>query len=216
MLKKALVIAVLAALAASPAFAQDPKIEVSGLFGYTFSEGVPISGTAVNGVVYNEVDPKSSMSYGFTAGVYVTPTFEIEFLWARQASQLLVHGNAATLSADMTVDTYQGNFVYNMGDSESMVRPFAFIGVGATDYGDAAFATKTVQGLTRFSWSLGAGVKVFPAKNVGFRAQARWTPTYIKTDGYGWWCDPFWGCAPVGDAEYSNQFDMSAGIVLRF
>lgn len=215
MLRKALVIAALAALVTTPAFAQDPKIEVSGLFGYTLSEGVPVSAIA-NGITYNEVDPKSSMSYGFTAGGYVTPTFEIEFLWMRQASQALVHGNGPTLAGDMTVDTYHGNLVYNFGEPEGVVRPFFFVGIGATNYGDAKFPSKTVTGMTRFSWALGGGVKVFPARNAGFKAQARWTPTYIKTDGYGWWCDPFWGCAPVGDAQYSNQFEMSAGVVLRF
>ena len=41
--------------------------------------------------------------------------------------------------------------MYNFGDSEAKIRPFAVIGLGATDYGAAAFATKTVQGLTRSS-----------------------------------------------------------------
>ena len=215
MSRRIVVIAALAALAASPVFAQNPKIEVSGLFGYTLSEGVPINSTA-NGVVYTDAGPASSMTYGFTAGVYVTPNFEVEFLWSRQATQLNVVGNTKTLSGDMNIDTYHGNLVYNFGDPEGMVRPFAFVGVGANSYSDVAFPTKTVTGLTRFSWALGGGVKVFPAKNVGFKAQARWTPTYVKTDGYGWWCDPYWGCVPVGDAQYSHQFDMSAGVVVRF
>jgi hypothetical protein len=97
-----------------------------------------------------------------------------------------------------------------------MVRPFLLLGIFATDYSDATFPTRTVEGLTRFSWAMGGGVKAFPAKNVGLKAMVRWTPTYIKTDEFGWWCDPFWGCAPVGDAQYSNQFEFSGGVVLRF
>jgi hypothetical protein len=46
--------------------------------------------------------------------------------------------------------------------------------------------------------------------------EGRWTPTYIKSDAEGWWCDPYWGCYVVGDAQYSNQFELSGGIVLRF
>jgi hypothetical protein len=59
-------------------------------------------------------------------------------------------------------------------------------------------------------------VKIYPTKVVGFRAEARWTPTYIKSDAAGWWCDPFWGCYVVGNAQYSNQIELSGGITLRF
>jgi hypothetical protein len=44
----------------------------------------------------------------------------------------------------------------------------------------------------------------------------RWTPTYIKTDAAGWWCDPFWGCYLVGNAQYSNQFTFEGGVTFRF
>ena len=63
--------------------------------------------------------------------------------------------------------------------------------------------------------TFGAGLKIF-AKNVGLRLGAQWTPTYIKTDSAGWWCDPYWGCYVVGDARYSNQFQLNAGVTLRF
>ena len=33
---------------------------------------------------------------------------------------------------------------------------------------------------------------------------------------YGGGCDPFWGCYVVGNAQYSNQFDVSGGIMFRF
>jgi len=39
---------------------------------------------------------------------------------------------------------------------------------------------------------------------------------YIKSDAEGYWCDPYWGCYVVGDAQYSNQFGFSGGITLRF
>ena len=30
------------------------------------------------------------------------------------------------------------------------------------------------------------------------------------------WCDPYWGCYTVGDAQYSNQWELSGGVTLRF
>ena len=48
------------------------------------------------------------------------------------------------------------------------------------------------------------------------RVGIQWTPTYIKTDSAGWWCDPYWGCYVVGDAQYANQFQFNGGLTLRF
>jgi hypothetical protein len=59
-------------------------------------------------------------------------------------------------------------------------------------------------------------VKVYPGKNVGLKLGMRWTPTYIKSDATGWWCDPYWGCYVTGDSQYSNQFEFGGGITLRF
>ena len=57
---------------------------------------------------------------------------------------------------------------------------------------------------------------MFPNPKLGIRVETRWTPTYIKSNGTGWWCDPYWACYTVGSAQYSNQFELSGGITLRF
>ena len=59
-------------------------------------------------------------------------------------------------------------------------------------------------------------MKIYGKGHVGGRVGVRWTPTYIKSDAAGYWCDPYWGCYVVGDAQYSNQFDINGGITLRF
>jgi hypothetical protein len=61
-------------------------------------------------------------------------------------------------------------------------------------------------------------VKVYPGSSVGITAMARWTPDYIKSDPAGIWCSPygFFGCYVVGDAQYANQFELSAGVGFRF
>ena len=38
----------------------------------------------------------------------------------------------------------------------------------------------------------------------------------MTLDPEGYWCDPYWGCYTVGEAEYSNQYELSGGIILRF
>ena len=59
-------------------------------------------------------------------------------------------------------------------------------------------------------------MKIFPSPNFGIRLEGRWTPTYIKSDPEGYWCDPYWGCYTFAEAEYSNQYELSGGIILRF
>jgi Outer membrane protein beta-barrel domain len=222
MLKRLCVFAVLILLPAAPAFAQ--RAEVSFTVGWTFSDGVSFSNALpVNGFVYNRVDPKDSVSFGIGVGVFVTPQAEIEFLWNRQPSKLEVGGGGGPiLSGDMTVDNFHGNFVYNAGEPDSTLRPYIYIGAGASNYGDADFGPqaglggRTIPGLTKFSWAIGTGVKFYPGKAVGVRAGVRWVPTYIKTDSVGWWCDPYWGCGPVGNVQYSNQFELGGGVTFKF
>jgi hypothetical protein len=95
------------------------------------------------------------------------------------------------------------------------------IGLGATNYGTltatgAGGVQREVGGETQFSTTWGAGVKFFGSGNVGGRIGMQWTPTYLKTDSEGWWCDPYWGCYVVGDAKYSHQFEFNGGITFRF
>src|SRR5262249_34624697 len=70
---------------------------------------------------------------------------------------------------------------------------------------------------TRFSTTWGGGVKLYPTSVIGVKAAVRWTPTYIKTDAEGTWCDPYFPtCWVVGDVDYSNQCEFSGGVLLRF
>ena len=100
------------------------------------------------------------------------------------------------------------------------MRPFFFGGLGATNFGQVTGTilneTRTLGSETQFSTTWGAGVKIYPASNVGLRIGVHWTPTYIKTDAGGWWCDPWYGCYLVGNSQYSNQFQFNGGLTVRF
>jgi hypothetical protein len=205
---------------ASSAFAQ--RVEVSGLFGWTVSDGVtgdPF--LAGDGNIYDAVDVKDSASWGFAVGFNATDNFEVGFLFGQQMSTLAVEGTATRELGDFTVNTYHPYFAYNAGEMDASVRPYVLLGLGATNYGTVSFTSasgqaREVGGDTQFSATLGAGVKFFGTGNVGGRVGMLWTPTYIKSDPGGWWCDPYWGCYVVGDAQYANQFQFGGGITFRF
>ncbi len=212
--------AVLMLMPAASAYAQRVEVSVTG--GWTLSDGV--SGGPVlagDGNLYDRVDSKDSGAWGFGVGVNASDNAEVGFLFGQQLSTLEVSGTTTREVGDLTVNSYHGYFAYNAGEADGRVRPYFLIGLGATNFGSVSFtgangvSAETIS-QTQFSTTWGAGVKVFPAKNVGVRFGVQWTPTYIKSDAEGYWCDPYWGCYVVGDAQYSNQFQFNGGITFRF
>ncbi len=207
-------------LTAGPAMAQG-KVEVSGIFGWTFSDGVtggPV--TAPDGNKYSAVDLKDSMNWGLMFGVMANPNVEIGFMFNQQPSKLVLEGTANRELGNMNINSYHGYFGYNFGDEDAKLRPYILGGIGATSYGavnytDVAGKAASTSGATQFSTTWGAGVKFYPSPRVGLRFGLRWTPTYIKSDPGGWWCG-YWGCYMTSSAQYANQFDFSGGVTVRF
>ena len=215
------VVATALVLAALPAAAQSPRVEITGLVGWTFSDGVTGDGIlAGDGSIYNEIGPTDSASWGLGIGVNATDNVEIGFLYGQQLSSVEIKGTNTRELGDVTITSYHPYVAFNLTPADAALRPYLLIGFGATNYGKVQFlgvggVERETEGETQYSGTFGAGLKIF-AKNVGLRLGAQWTPTYIKTDSAGWWCDPYWGCYVVGDAQYSNQFQLNAGVTFRF
>ena len=225
-------------LSASAAVAQDHKFEFKPFFGYTTSSGVDITPQTLPGnVAVDRVSPKSSFSWGLQFDYLASEHFAIGFLYDQQMSKLrgrtsLPSPSPATIPgvpgdvdfADMNTYNYHGVFTYNAGAEDSPIRPFFFGGLGATRYSpgdlypivDPFEGSSSIESSTRFSTTWGGGVKAYASPNVGFQFMMRWTPTYIKTDATGFWCNPWWGCWVVGNDQYSHQLELSGGVVFRF
>ena len=222
MLKRSVVLASLMALGASAAWAQDHRMEISGNAGWTFSDGV--TGDAIragDGNLYNSIDPKDAFSYAIDIGFFVNEHVEVGGLFSQQKSKMVIGGAVERELGDWSVDNYHGVFTYNFGDSDAKVRPYFSGGAGVTHYGGVGFTSATGQareigGNSQFSTTWGLGLKLYPGKSAGVKLGVRWTPTYIKSDSAGWWCDPYWGCYVVGDPQYSNQFEFTGGVTFRF
>jgi hypothetical protein len=207
---------------ASPALAQDKRAEVSVLFGWTFADGVDGQAVPTERGIFDRLDPKDSFKWGLSVGFLTTENAEVGFMFGQQMTTLQAGGTSTVDVGDMSISTYHGYFGYNFGDSDAKVRPYALIGLGATNYGGVDYTRLngqpgTIGSETQFSTIWGAGVKFFASPSVGARFGIQWTPTYIKSDPGGTWCDPYWGgCYVVGDPQYSNQWDISGGITFRF
>jgi outer membrane protein W len=222
MLKKSVLIA-LAILAISSTASAQTKVQVSFLFGYTLSDGV--SGDARlggDGNVYDRVDPNDGGNLGLSVGFMVNPNAEVGFMYRRQFSKLNISGPSSNKDlGDLSIDGYHGYFAYYFGDPEAKVNPYFLGGFGATHVNPVSYSmanggsAQTNSG-TEFSSTWGAGIRVNAATHFALKAGVSWTPTYIKSDATGWWCDPYWGCYVVGNAQYMNQFHFEGGVVIRY
>jgi hypothetical protein len=216
--KTVMTLAVGLALSASAAWAQDPRAEISGTVGWTFSDGVSGGTYTINGEDFSRVDPKDAFSWGARIGFFATPQVEVGALFNLQSTTMEISGprNTADLG-DLSIYNYHGYVAYNFGDSDASVRPYFLGGLGATQYGSITLPSgRELGGNTKFSSTWALGVKLYPSRGVGLRLEARWTPTYIKSDYAGTWCDPYWGCYALGNAQFANQFELNGGIALRF
>jgi len=196
-------------------------VEVSGNVGYSLSEGVGTSRGPLLGQTFDRLNIVSGGTFNFTFGVFLNEQMEVEFLYGQQSSRLDAEGNAPTLQvSELKVQHYMGNLVYNAGTHDSRVRPYFFGGFGATNF---AFgqnlltgSTGSIQNDTQLSTNWGGGVKFMFSQSLGAKFGVRWTPTYMGSSTDGIWCDPFYGCWPIGQHHTVNQFETAGGIVLKF
>jgi hypothetical protein len=203
------------------ALAQDYIMEVTPFFGYTLSNGIDVNPASLpGGAIVNRITPKSGFSWGFQADVLASEMFAMGFLYSAQSSKLElreVNGQKNEIT-DMKVRNYHGMFTLNLGEEDAPAKPFIFLGLGATQYAPDDITGNPTDSETKFSTTWGGGMKMYMSEHIGVRLGARWTPTYIKSDPAGYWCNPFWpgGCWLVSDPHYSHQFEFNGGVILRF
>ena len=200
----------------SPILGAQGHVEISPFASFSLSEGAQFEPQLVNGSSADELVPRSGLAYGFQLDYMDERNgWGFGFQFSDQFSELEVGGNMLT---DLNVRNYHGIFTWAVGEEEDTVRPYMFGGLGATNYSFSPIAGNPVGGETKFSSTWGGGVKVFTSRHVGFRLTGRWTPTYISTDSSGMFCSAAWtdGCWVTSQGNYSNQFEVGGGLVLRF
>jgi opacity protein-like surface antigen len=105
----------------------------------------------------------------------------------------------------VSIAQLQGSLVYQFGGEQARLRPFVSAGLGA-----AIFGAPGLEGETKLSLGLGAGVKWLPISKVGARLQARYSPTRLN-DASSDYCDPFGFCQ-----SWLHQFELTGGVSFRF
>lgn len=224
MTRRMMVTTLVAALTAVAAMAQDKekKVEIGGAAGWTFSDGVTGPAVKVGSFgTYTRLDPLNAFSWGARFGYLLNEHSEVGLLFSQQSTDLDLGGTSSLKIADVKVRNYHGYFAFNFRGKEAIVRPYLLLGLGATGYSPSSVSVggvnRAVSGNKKFSGTGAIGLKFLPGEGTfGLRLEGRWTPAYIKSGATGFWCDPYWGCYVTSKAQYSNQFEWSGGIMLRF
>lgn len=177
--------------------------------------GYRTSGTFnVDSELFSTFKIEDGFNYGLTLGFMVTPETEVEFMWSLTNSRLsgsfLQVGQNKNIFFDMHTNMFHINFLYLYPYANERIVPYFLIGLGLT-YADPKDGT---NGETRFSFSVGGGLKIMASQRVGLRFQAKWTPTYINSHSELW---NYWGYlyfVPV--SQYMHQGEFTGGIFFRF
>ena len=146
-------------------------------------------------------------SYGLLLSLKQDPDVSYDFLFSRQNTQLQPDSPTGSTES-LRLDYYQiGGTVFYEYDK---LHPFVTGGLGATHISPAndAFSSET-----KFSLSLGGGLKVPLTQHLGLRFEARGYGTVVGSNG-AILCSG--GCVVKFNGSLFMQFEASAGLSVAF
>jgi len=148
----------------------EPKpmyFDLSLLGGYRTSVSFttqPVENVEVPKIV---IDP--SPSYGVSFGVRLNDEDLVELRWSRMNTNMRAEQNfLTTFQQKVIVDQYHFDFTHEYVPDywPLKIRPYIMGSVGATHVSGSVS-----RNFTRFSFGIGAGVKFYASRHVGFRVQ---------------------------------------------
>jgi parvulin-like peptidyl-prolyl isomerase len=197
------------------------RMRSGGRFEITPTVGYRFGGTASTSysTFIESVEVSPALSFGMTLEYALSPKATLEFIWSHQDTELKLNyrqtppdGYTERLT-HLNVDTFQIGGLWQFGTYGDSFRPYLDFLLGLSILTPAPqFST-----LTRFSGSVGGGVKYFHSDKLGLRLGVRFMPIYVNSTstGYGY-CDPWYGCYTYYNSNYINQFDAYTGLTYRF
>lgn len=186
------------------------RFDLTPFIGYRTSISFPIE-PHVTGT-----DPRvvldASPSYGVSLGMRLANEGDlVEMRWARQDSY--VHSEDITPQLPrqrVVLDQFHGDFSHEtpIEDWASWARPYVLASVGATHVSGS-----TNVSFTRFSFGIGAGVRFYASRHLGFKIQAEWLPVFVDPH-VAFICGS--GCIVHVGGTASSQGEVFVGPILRF
>ena len=184
---------------ASTVNAQD--YEITPFVGWRASDSLEEVNTGTS------IDLDETRSYGLLLSLKQDPDVSYDFLFSRQNTRLVPDSPTGSTES-LRIDYYQiGGTVFYDYDK---LLPFVTGGLGATRISPANDAYSSE---TKFSLSLGGGLKVPLTQHLGLRFEARGYGTVVGSSG-AILCSG--GCVVKFNGSLFMQFEASAGLSVAF
>ncbi len=175
---------------------------------------------------YATVPLENGLMWGGRLTVNPNRRSGVEFAYTRATSEVLAPRGidysyiSSGKIGELTVDSYDMNFLGYQPTGNEKVTPFASLGFGwsvvhrdISISPDVSAANNGSSTLFNFNFALGAKVAV--NDRAGLRLEGRWrtTDTAITTGNY-YWCDIYGYCYSYGTSWYSN-WELVAGLAIK-
>jgi len=181
------------------------NLEITPFWGYGFGGGFE------NSISGKSIDLADNENFGVIAGWYDKnkPGSFYEFTYMRQPTQLKGDGGAFSGADhfDVDIDYYHLGGSYRFLDN--FLNPFVSGGLGLTH-----MSPNRGNGETRFSLSIGGGVKIPVTDHLALRFEGRGFGTFFNGSGQVFCNDADCDVKIQGDLFW--QFSTFAGVVLSF
>ena len=187
-----------------PAGAAAPTFEITPLVGVTAGGGFDEASTG------QSLDLDEGAHYGLSLGLKFDEQSLVEVFYSHQETSLSPNANVFGISEfDLNVDYlhFGGTYIFT---TEGLM-PFVAASVGITrfDPDPSGFDSES-----KFSFSLGGGVRYFFSEHVGIKLEGRGYGTVLSSDNSVFCRNN--QCLIVIDNENLWQFQGTAGLILAF
>jgi len=192
-------------LAFSPVAAIAGDFEITPFAGYTWG------GQFSDAVTGTTLKVKETANYGVMVDIKQDEQSQIELYFSHQATQLQTDNGLFTGNPlfNLDIDYYHVGGTY--GADSGKARPYLVGTLGVTHMVPQG---PGLDALTKFSLSLGGGVKLFATERVGLRLEGRWFGTLFNGSGSAFCSSGT--CAINVQGDLFSQFVANAGIFIAF
>ena len=215
-----LALAALVCAAAASAQVRDGTFEISPYGGYQFG-GTFESGTT--DLFDFDVQTDDDYSYGVRLGYNLNSNFQLELQLSHTATQFVEEGNGGLFEpdedvelGDLDIDYLLGSMVFNFG--RRRVVPYISIGGGVARLDPDDFLGADEE--TRFTATLGGGIKTFFTPNFGLRFDGRGYATSLgkNNEDDDFFCDDdgFFDDCDSDRNDWLTTGEVSLGLLFAF
>jgi opacity protein-like surface antigen len=186
---------------------RENTVEISPFYGYLWG-GQFAHGS--NSLFNQTVDVDDHSTFGGRIGYNATENLQLELQWSRTDSHFVSHdsgdlfGSGGERLGDLRIDYWMGYGTFNFGHRRLV--PYVTIGAGAARLQPSATAVPANDD-TRFTASLGAGLKLFVNPHFGFRFDGRGYSTYLNSED---------NCHHDCSSRWLTNGEASGGLIFAF